>query len=69
MGPTVLSMVQPGGTGTSTPKEPYVDLLIGDVYCLQPLLKPPCQRGKKKICDLIILQDNRIEYYAATGAD
>jgi hypothetical protein len=41
MGPTVLSMVPPGGIGASAAKEPYVDLLTSDVYCPQPLLKPP----------------------------
>jgi hypothetical protein len=49
MGPTTLLMVPPWRTGASTPKEPYVDLLIGDVYCPQPLFKPLGREGRKKM--------------------
>jgi hypothetical protein len=67
MEPTTLSMIPPGGTGTSNPKEPYVDHLTGNVNYPQPFSKPPLVEREGKRCDFAALQDDKIEYYAATG--
>jgi hypothetical protein len=41
MGPTTLSLISPRWLGTLAPREIYVEHLTSDVYCPQPLTKPP----------------------------